>query len=165
MPLTLNNRIFRLRGRFLIIYNEKHLSIQDLFISKLKICKFVLLKFSKTQKAFLRMYFLISKSQCHLKTSLHIVNLVSRWNYCHVHNICRLFEGWNLIYLTISVNLKHLTHFNLKLEHLICKKALNFVLLDNDFPDLFTEVQIWYWKPSKFALWRFFNMPKYDCYN
>ena len=50
--------------------------------------------------------------------------------------------------------------FNLKLEQLIFKKALKFVLLDNYFPDLFTEVQIWHWKPFKFGLWRSFKKIK-----
>ena len=30
--------------------------------------------------------------------------------------------------------------------------GLKFVLLDNYFLDIFTEVQIWYWKLSKFCL-------------
>ena len=40
------------------------------------------------------------------------------------------------------------------------KKALNFALLDNYFTDLFTKVQIWYWKPFKFDLGRFFRKIK-----
>ena len=40
----------------------------------------------------------------------------------------------------------------MKLEQLNYKKTLKFVLLDNYFPDLFTEVQIGYWKPFKFGL-------------
>ena len=35
-----------------------------------------------------------------------------------------------------------------------------FFLLDNYFPDLFTEVQILYWKPFKFGLGRFFRKLK-----
>ena len=34
---------------------------------------------------------------------------------------------------------------------------LKFILFDNYFPDLFTEVQIWYWKSFKFGLRRFFR--------
>ena len=47
--------------------------------------------------------------------------------------------------------------FNLKLEQLICKKVLKVVLLDNYFPDLFSNVQIWYWKPFKFGEGAFFK--------
>ena len=64
----------------------------------------------------------------------------------------------NLICLTIFVILGPWHSFNLKLEQLICKKALKFVLLDNYFPDLFTEVQIWYLKPFNFGLGRFFKV-------
>ena len=42
----------------------------------------------------------------------------------------------------------------------ICEKALKFVLLDNYFPDLFTEVKIWYWKSFMFGLVRFFRKIK-----
>ena len=47
------------------------------------------------------------------------------------------------------------------------KKALKFVLLDNYFPALFTEAQMWHCKPFKFGLGRFFEResifgPKYD---
>ena len=45
--------------------------------------------------------------------------------------------------------------FNLKLEQLSCEKVLNFVLLDNYFTDLFTEVQIQYRKTFKFGPERF----------
>ena len=58
-----------------------------------------------------------------------------------------------LICLTICRNSWH--SFNLKLEQLIYKKALKFVSVDNYFPDLFIEVQIWHWKPFKFGLGRF----------
>ena len=58
-----------------------------------------------------------------------------------------------LICLTICRNSWH--SFNLKLEQLIYKKALKFVSVDNYFPDLFTEVQIWHWKPFKFGQGRF----------
>ena len=59
----------------------------------------------------------------------------------------------SLIRLTIFVKLKP---FNLKLEQLICKKVPKFVLLDNYFPDLFTNLQIWYGKSFKFGLGSFF---------
>ena len=51
----------------------------------------------------------------------------------------------NLICLTIFCKNKVFLRqgFNPKLEQLICKKALKFVLLYN-FSDLFTEVRIWY---------------------
>ena len=39
--------------------------------------------------------------------------------------------------------------------NLSCKKVLNFVLLDNYFTDLFTEVQIQYRKTFKFGPERF----------
>ena len=42
--------------------------------------------------------------------------------------------------------------FNLRLEQLICKRAVKVVFLDNFFPYLFTEVQIWYIKRFKFSL-------------
>ena len=35
------------------------------------------------------------------------------------------------------------------------KKTLKFVLLDNYFPALFTEAQIWHCKPFKFGLGHF----------
>ena len=35
-----------------------------------------------------------------------------------------------------------------------------FCLLDNYSPDLFTEVQMWYWKPFTFGLRRFFRKIK-----
>ena len=43
-------------------------------------------------------------------------------------------------FLTILVHSKAFNSFNLKLGQLICKKELNFVLLGNYFPDLFTKV-------------------------
>ena len=38
--------------------------------------------------------------------------------------------------------------------------SLKFLLLDDHFPDLFTEAQIWYWKSFKFGLGRFFRRIK-----
>ena len=55
-----------------------------------------------------------------------------------------LFVLSNLIYLTILVTLRPLTQFKQKLEELICKKVLKFVLLDIYFPNLFTELEIRY---------------------
>ena len=49
----------------------------------------------------------------------------------------------DLMCLTILVTLMTWIHFNLKSQHLICKKAQQFVLLKNYFFDLFTEVQIY----------------------
>ena len=42
--------------------------------------------------------------------------------------------------------------FNLKLKQWICKKRPKVVLLDNCFPNLFTEVQILYLNHFKFGL-------------
>ena len=51
----------------------------------------------------------------------------------------------DLIHLSTLTKLQGLSHsFNLKLEHLICKKVLKFDLLANCFSDLFTEVKIWH---------------------
>ena len=58
----------------------------------------------------------------------------------------------NLICLTIFVNRRLLTQFSPKTRTTNSQKALKFVLLDNYSPDLFTEVQIWYWKIFKFGL-------------
>ena len=63
----------------------------------------------------------------------------------------------NLICFPILGTLNLSWCFNLKLEQLICKKVLKFVSLDNCTSDLFTEVQIWYWKSFKFGLGRFFR--------
>ena len=46
--------------------------------------------------------------------------------------------------LTIFVTLRIFTQFYSKIRATIYKKALKFVLLDNYFSDLFTEVQILY---------------------
>ena len=46
---------------------------------------------------------------------------------------------------------------------------LKFVLLDNYFSDLFTEVQIWYWKSFKFGIRRVFrkvkSLPRWTFFN
>ena len=70
------------------------------------------------------------------------------------------FTTSSLIYLTIFVNLRPRHSFILKLEQLICKEVPKFVLLDNYFSDLFTNVQIWYWKPFKFGPRPFFRKIK-----
>ena len=49
----------------------------------------------------------------------------------------------NLTALTLFINLGPLTQFQLKLEQLIFKKVLKFVLLGNYFFNFFSEVQIW----------------------
>ena len=59
----------------------------------------------------------------------------------------------SFICLTIFVNLRPMTQ-------LICNKALKFVLLDNCFSDLFTDVQIWHWKPFEFGPGPFFRKIK-----
>ena len=43
----------------------------------------------------------------------------------------------------------------LTLEKLSCKKGQKFVLLDNCFSDLFTEVKIWYQNYFEFVLGHF----------
>ena len=63
----------------------------------------------------------------------------------------------NLICLTIFVALRPFTQFNLKLDQLIFKNALKVILLHNYFYHLFTEVQIWSWKPFKFGVGRIFS--------
>ena len=50
--------------------------------------------------------------------------------------------------------------FNVRLEQLICKNALKFVILNDYFSNLFTEVLISYWKPFKFGLGRSFRKMK-----
>ena len=63
---TLSNKTFRILERFRIIYNKNHSSFNvssvemDLFLFKLAICEFFSVKFSKTQKELLQMYFLTS---------------------------------------------------------------------------------------------------------
>ena len=47
----------------------------------------------------------------------------------------------NLIFLTFLVALRTFALFEPKISG---KKVLKFVLLGNCFPDLFTEVEIWY---------------------
>ena len=37
------------------------------------------------------------------------------------------------------------------------QKKFRLALIDNYFSDLFTEVQMWYWKTGKFGLARFFR--------
>ena len=74
----------------------------------------------------------------------------------------------NLILWTNLVTMRFFTQFQLKLEQLSCKKVLNFILLDNYFADLFTEIQIRYPKTFKFGPGRFLErkskfQPKYDC--
>ena len=59
--------------------------------------------------------------------------------------------------------------FNLKLEQLSYEKVLNFVLLDNYFNNLFTEVKIRYRKTFKFGPGRFLerhskSQSKYYCF-
>ena len=67
----------------------------------------------------------------------------------------------NLILWTILVTMRLFTQFHFKIAklqkscNLSCKKVLNFVLLDNYFTDLFTEVQIQYRKTFKFGPERF----------
>ena len=58
----------------------------------------------------------------------------------------------NLISLKIFGNSKY---FHLKLEQLSCKNVLKIALRVNCFYDLFTEVEIWYYKTLKFVLTSF----------
>ena len=57
----------------------------------------------------------------------------------------------NLIWLTIFEIQGFWHSLNLKLEQLICTKALEFILLDNHYPDLLTEGQICIESRSIFA--------------
>ena len=50
----------------------------------------------------------------------------------------------NLSFWTTLVTMRFFTQFQLKIQQLSRKKVLNFVLFDNDFHDLFTEVQSGY---------------------
>ena len=61
----------------------------------------------------------------------------------------------NLICLTFLVTLRPLHRFNLKLEQLSGKKDVRFALLHNSSSDVFTEIEIWYYKNFKFVLVRF----------
>ena len=72
----------------------------------------------------------------------------------------------NLIFDNFG-NYEAFRSFNLKLEQLSCQKVLHFVLLDNCFTDLFTEVQIPYGQAFKFCPGRFLErqskfQPIYD---
>ena len=76
-----------------------------------------------------------------MKTEVGLKYFVS---YC----ICKYFfdsnppqTSLNLSYLTILVTLSVSPCFNLKLEQISCKKVQKFVLLDNCFSDLLTEVE------------------------
>ena len=64
----------------------------------------------------------------------------------------------NFIYLIIFINLRPLTQFQLNIK---TNKTLKFVLLENYFPDCFSEVQIWYWMPFRFGLGRFSRKVKW----
>ena len=66
----------------------------------------------------------------------------------------------NLILLTIFVTLSPLTLFQPKTRATNLQKALKFVLLDKYFPDIFTEVQISFWKLFTFGLGSFFRKAK-----
>ena len=75
----------------------------------------------------------------------------------------------NLILLTNFVTLRPLTLFQPKIRATKLQKARKFVLLDNYFPDLFTEVQNSYWKLFMFGQGPFLQrqskfQPKYDCF-
>ena len=50
----------------------------------------------------------------------------------------------NLNFLTNFVTLRFVALFQPKIRATKLQNALKFVLLDNYFPDLFIEVQIWY---------------------
>ena len=57
----------------------------------------------------------------------------------------------NSIFWTTLVTLRFSTQFQLKIRATKFQKVLNFVLLDNYFTDLSTEVEIRYQKTFKFA--------------
>ena len=56
--------------------------------------------------------------------------------------------------------MRPLAQFQPKISATNLPKVLNFVLLENPFSDLFTEVQIRYRKTFKFASGRFFHKDK-----
>ena len=75
----------------------------------------------------------------------------------------------NLMLLINFFTLRPLTLFHAKIRATKFQKVLKFVLLDNYFPDLYTEVQISYWNLFKFGLGCFLErqskfQPKYDCF-
>ena len=61
----------------------------------------------------------------------------------------------NLIFLDNFGNYEAFHSFNLKSKQLSREKVLNFVLLDNYFTDLFTEVQLRHRKTFMFSPGRF----------
>ena len=56
-----------------------------------------------------------------------------------------------IVFWTFLVTMRLSHSFNLKVEQLSCEKVQYFVLLDNYFNVIFTEVQIWYRKTFKFG--------------
>ena len=74
--------------------------------------------------------------------------LVSKWSQ----------TSSNLICLSIFITLRPLKLFWTKIRATnLEKKMIKFVFLENYFPSLFTELQIWYWKSFKFVLGGFFR--------
>ena len=61
----------------------------------------------------------------------------------------------NLIFWTILVTMRLYTQFQLKIRATKLQKVLDFVLLDNNFTNVITEVQILYRKTFKFGPGRF----------
>ena len=62
-----------------------------------------------------------------------------------------------------------MAQFEPEIKDINFKQPLEFVLLDNYFPDVFTEFQIWNWKPFRFGLLRILersskSQPKYKCF-
>ena len=68
--------------------------------------------------------------------------------------------SFRLDFLMILVTVRPLTQFQRK-SGSTCKKVLKLALLYIYFPDLFTEVPVWYWKPSKFGLGCYFRKIKH----
>ena len=104
--------------------------------------------FLKTELNFSRSALIHTKAKVCLK---YFVNYCL-WKQFLASN--SLQNSSNLICLTIFVTLNLWHSFNLRLQQIICKEALKFVLLDNNFPGVFSEAKVWYWKPFKFGLGR-----------
>ena len=69
--------------------------------------------------------------------------------------LTRLRPLETLISLTIFATLRPFTQFNLKFKQQSCKNVLKFTLRFKCFSNLFTEVEIWYWKSFQIVLGRF----------
>ena len=63
-------------------------------------------------------------------------------NYCLLKQFSVSNSPYTPFKFYLSGNFHKSRAFNLKLEKLICKKVLTFVVLDNYFSDLLTDGQI-----------------------